>query len=129
MNQSGLEGHRVLVVEDDLAIAMGLEAVLADAGYQVVGPVGWLSQALQTAERETLDAALLDVNLSGERVFPLADALMDRGVPFIFLTGYGTDGLPDRYRRCPTLTKPYRPEALLSVLAQTVAPDEGTAEA
>jgi DNA-binding response OmpR family regulator len=78
---------RVLVVEDTFLIAVDLADQLTDSGYQVVGPVSTVKHALETMDGAELDGALLDVNLDGERSFPIAELLAARGIPFIFLTG------------------------------------------
>lgn len=106
----------VLVVEDELLIAMALEGVLAGAGYGVVGLCPDVASALSLLRAREVDAALLDINLGGEKVFPVADALAVRGIPFVFLTGYGKTNLPDRHAGRPTVTKPYRPQELLAAL-------------
>lgn len=106
-----LEGKRVLVVEDEMLLALDLETGLRDAGCVVLGPVGNLRSALRLVEREAdaIDAAILDVNLSGERVFPVAERLRDAGVPFLFATAYSAsdDLYPRRIMDAPRLTKPY----------------------
>lgn len=101
-----LDGKRILVVEDEPLIAMMVEDMLAELGAQVIGPAGSLAEALLLAE-EQIDAALLDVNLEGERVYPVAERLTVRGVPFVFATGYGATG-NDWQGRAPTIEKPYR---------------------
>src|SRR5262249_43137929 len=107
---------RVLVVEDDFLTALALEGMLIDAGCAVVGPVPRVSEALEVIEVERLDLALLDVNLAGERVFPVADVLVERGVPFVFTTGYSAEHLPPRHRNRPILAKPYSPVQHLDLL-------------
>ncbi|MEA2756081.1 MAG: hypothetical protein QOJ54_2370 [Aliidongia sp.] len=107
---------RVLVVEDELLIAMVIETLLADEGCQVVGPLGRLGAALKAAEDEALDVALLDVNIEGAAVFPVADILARRGIPFAFVTGYGSGGVPTAYRDRPVLTKPYRSREVTDML-------------
>ena len=93
MNTRGaLEGCRVLIVEDELAIAMLLESALEDEHCVIVGPYGGVRDALAAARNETLDLAVLDINLAGEMVFPVAEVLAERGVPFLILSGYGDDG-------------------------------------
>ena len=99
-----------------MLVAMVVETMLSDIGCHVIGPFGRLAGALDAAEREQIDAALLDVNLHGEAVFPVADALAKRGIPFVFMTGYGPEGLPKRFSDRPVLTKPYRSAAVLAAL-------------
>jgi CheY-like chemotaxis protein len=108
---------RVLVVEDEVMIRMLLEDMLADLGYEVAGATGALDEALSLARANDLDIAILDVNLSGTPVYPVAEALAARGVPFIFSTGYGEQGLPDAYRDCQLLQKPFQLENLERALA------------
>ncbi|MDB5363311.1 MAG: response regulator [Rhodospirillales bacterium] len=119
---SGLAGSRILVVEDEMLIAMVVETLLGDASCEVVGPFGRLAQALKSAEQDPIDAALLDINLHGEQVFPVADALTARNIPFVFVTGYGAGGLPSRFKNSPTVTKPYRAGAVLSALTDVLSP-------
>jgi CheY-like chemotaxis protein len=101
-------GLRVLVVEDEMMVALLVESMLAELGHIVVGPVGGVEKALQMAEREEVDLAILDVNIRGGASYPVATALDARGVPFIFATGYGQAGLAGPYKDRPTLQKPYR---------------------
>jgi DNA-binding response OmpR family regulator len=112
-SNSALEGLKVLVVEDEALIAMDLGAALRKAGCRVVGPAPGVEQALRVIAAEEADVALLDVNLGGEEIFPVADELARRGVPFVFLTGYGRDALPERFRDRPTSPKPYSAKPLL----------------
>jgi CheY-like chemotaxis protein len=123
---SGLAGRRVLVVEDEPIVGMLLEDMLLDLGVEVVGPAATLAEALALAEREDLAAALLDVNLGGERSYPVADALARRGVPFLFLTGYGEAAWEG-----PALTiqKPYRSEDVAAGLERVLAPMRRSGEA
>lgn len=97
---------RVLVVEDELLIAMYLEDTLAQAGYEVIGPVPQLRPAVDAVRNQPCDAAILDIHLADQPVFPLADMLARRGVPFVFLTGYDAANLPERFRGRPVLVKP-----------------------
>jgi CheY-like chemotaxis protein len=107
---------RVLVVEDEYMLADALADGLTALGVQVVGPVGGLEEALALAAKSELDGAILDINLGGETVFPLADALAARGVPYVFATGYGRDSIPEPYRGAPILSKPVDVAALKSLL-------------
>jgi len=113
---SPLLGRRVLVVEDEMMIAMLVEDMLAELGCVAVGPAHALDVALNLARTEQgLDAALLDVNLGGEAVWPVADALAARGVRFAFTTGYGQLNEP-RFQGAPLLGKPIKGERLKEVL-------------
>ena len=109
-------GRRVLIVEDESLVAMLLETILEDMGCLAVGPAATVDEGLRMAADETVDAALLDVNVAGRQVFPVAQALKDRGVPFIFSTGYGEGGLPDQWRGQPTLQKPFTEAAVRDAL-------------
>jgi CheY-like chemotaxis protein len=116
-----LAGRRILVVEDEMMIAMLVEDMLLELGCSVVGPVHALAEALDLARSDAgLDAALLDVNLAGEPVFPVADALRERGVPAIFSTGYGDAGLRDVDRGAPVLQKPFRAGDLARALGEAL---------
>lgn len=106
MTPLGLDGLRVLVVEDELMIALALKRTLVDAGCAVVGPVPRVAHAREFAKDAPLDAALLDINVCGEEVFPIADLLQARAVPFAFLSGYQENVLPERFRARPILAKP-----------------------
>ncbi len=104
-----LNGLRVLVVEDTLLVAEMIAEILEIAGVTVIGPVSRVGAAVELAQRERLDGALLDVNLAGENAGPIAAALRTRGIPFIFLTGYGDAGaLPSAFRDAPHMAKPFR---------------------
>lgn len=109
-------GRRVLVVEDESLVAMLLETILEDMGCLAVGPAATVDEGLRMASDEAVDAALLDVNVAGRQVFPIAQVLKDRGVPFIFSTGYGEGGLPDEWRGQPTLQKPFTEAAVRDAL-------------
>ena len=109
-------GRRVLVVEDEALVAMLLETILEDMGCVAVGPAATVDEGLRMAADEAVDAALLDVNVAGRQVFPVAQALKDRGVPFVFSTGYGEGGLPDEWRGQPTLQKPFTEAAVRDAL-------------
>ena len=108
---------RVLVVEDEYLIRMLLEDMLDELGYGVAAAVGTISEARQHATNGDFNAAILDVNLDGEEIYPVADILAKRGLPFVFVTGYGERSLPDAYRGRPALQKPFQAEQLKSTLA------------
>jgi CheY-like chemotaxis protein len=107
---------RILIVEDEVLIAMLLEDIVTDLGHDAVGPVMRLQSALAAAERETFDFAILDINLAGQQSFPVADRLMQRGIPFIFASGYGRAGLTEAYSAIPVLQKPYEPRQIASLI-------------
>ncbi len=102
-----LNGLKILVVEDEAAISLLLEDMLLDFGCEVVGPAGRLAAALDLAATETFDLAILDVNVAGEPIYPVAEALEQRKVPFVFSTGYGSGGIKDVYRNRPVVQKPF----------------------
>lgn len=114
-----VEGLRLFLVEDELLVAMLLEDMLGDLGCVVVDVAGTLDQALDWVDRISADAdgAILDVNLGGEQVFPVADALAERRVPFLFATSYGRRGVAARYPDATVLEKPYGLEELARALA------------
>ena len=116
-----LSGRRVLLVEDEALVAMLLETILEDMGCVPVGPAATVDDGLAMAADATpLDAALLDVNVAGRQVFPIAEALKDRGVPFVFSTGYGESGLPDEWRGHATVQKPFTESAIRAALMQAM---------
>ena len=117
-----LAGRRILIVEDETLVSMVIEEALKDLGCTIVGPVATRDRALALARVEPLDGALLDVNLGGEPVYPVADALSARGIPFAFVTGYGHAGIADRYARMPTLVKPFQLATVERLLGQLVQP-------
>ena len=115
-----LEGVRVLVVEDEYFVAILIEEMLESVGCVVMGPIPRLPEALDAVDREDYDVAVLDVNLAGERIDPVADALSERNVPFLFVTGYGASALPGEYTERPLLHKPFRMAELLGALLSVV---------
>lgn len=119
MRGSLVAGLRLLVVEDEALVAMLIEDLLRDLGCTVIGPVGSVVRALDLLRREALDGALLDVNLGdGEWSYPVADALAARGVPFVFLTGYGQGDVNPRHAATGVLQKPLAPATLARVLGE-----------
>jgi CheY-like chemotaxis protein len=102
------DARRILVVEDEMLVAMLLEDMIAALGHAVVGPFARIDEAMEAARHAAVDAAILDVNLDGRESYPVAEALAARDVPFAFATGYGSQGLRDPWRGRPTLQKPFR---------------------
>jgi CheY-like chemotaxis protein len=114
-----LEGLRLLVVEDEALVAMMLEEMLAELGCVVVEIAGSLALGLAMVDHK-LDGAILDVNLGGDKVFPVAAKLSERGVPFIFSTGYGAAGIAREFSHVPVLAKPYNADALAETLGSVL---------
>jgi len=90
-------------------------------GHAVAAAAGSVSEATELAKNSEFDLAILDVNLDGREVYPVAEILAGRGLPFIFVTGYGGSGLPEPYRGRPTLQKPFQLEDLRKTLANVIA--------
>jgi CheY-like chemotaxis protein len=107
MSEARLKGRRVLIVEDDYFLAYDMKDELARAGAEVIGPIGQVSDALRLVTRgEPLDAAVLDINLGGQMVYCVADALRARNVPFVFTTGYDAEVIPAEYAAVTIYEKP-----------------------
>ena len=122
MPQSATTARRILVVEDEYLIRMLLEDMLADLGYEIAAAVGTIAEAAEFAAKGEFDIAILDVNLDGQEIYPVADILAKRGLPFVFVTGYGEGSLPEPYRGRPTLQKPFQSGQLQTALAALLAP-------
>ena len=120
MTGSSPVAPRVLVVEDEYLIRMLLEDMLDELGYGTVA-VGTISEARQLATDGDFSAAILDVNLDGQEIYPVADILLERGLPFVFVTGYGERSLPEPYRDHPSLQKPFQADQLKTTLAGLLA--------
>ena len=112
-------GLCILVVEDEMMIAMMLEEMLTDFGCSVI-KAARIAKAVPLAATEPIDGAILDLNLAGEPVYAVAHELRRRGIPFAFVSGYGSAGLSADYRGCPTLQKPFRRENLRRLVATFV---------
>src|SRR5437899_10217742 len=117
IDTANLGGLRVLVVEDEMMVSMLIEDMLTDLGCMVVGPAARLDEAIDLARAADIDCAVLDVNLGGQPIFPLADLLRERGLPFAFATGYGDAGLRDVDRGAAVLQKHFREGDLARVLS------------
>jgi len=107
-----LKGLRVLVVEDEGAVALLIEDMLLELGCEIAGSAAHMVKACELASTVDCDFAMLDVNLDGQAVFPVARILRERGIPFVFSTGYGATALDDDFKHCPLLNKPFLIEEL-----------------
>ncbi|TWI01743.1 response regulator receiver domain-containing protein [Luteimonas cucumeris] len=117
---------RILMVEDQMHLAMMLEEIMADAGYDVIS-AGKLERAMKLARDMPLDAAILDINLGdGITAYPLADLLERRGVPYAFASGYSECDIPQPYRSHLTVHKPYAPQDILAAIGSLLADAPGT---
>lgn len=115
-----LAGKRILLVEDEFIVATMAEDMLSELGATVVGPATSLARGVALAESEEFDAAVLDINIQGTTVDPVADILSRRGIPFIFATGYGRPALRDRSQQAPLLDKPYTVDKLAAMLTRVL---------
>ena len=115
---------RILVVEDEMLVAMNIEDMLLDLGHEVAGLASRLEPALSLAREADFDLAMLDVNLAGEPSFPVAEILVERGIPFLFATGYGAGGIAEAHRDRPVLEKPFRAQDLGAALARIAPPHQ-----
>ena len=117
LNDDLLSGRRILLVEDDYFIADAMLGVLEDAGATVLGPVSSVKEALALLDGEPeVDSAILDINLNGEMVYPVADALTALGIPFIFATGYDEAAVPPAWRHVMRCEKPVNAAAVARAL-------------
>jgi CheY-like chemotaxis protein len=111
------QGHkRIFLVEDELMIRMLVEDMLSDLGHTITAEAGGIDEALTLARQAEFDVAILDVNLNGKPITPVVEILIERGVPFVFASGYGQRGVPEPYRERPTLQKPFQSDALAQVI-------------
>jgi CheY-like chemotaxis protein len=121
MDSNLLSGMRVLVVEDEMLVMMGIEDMLADLGCTSVTAAADLEKALSLIAGNRFDFATVDVNLGGTRSYPVAQALSDAGVPFAFSTGYGEDGVGEGFGDHPVLSKPFTSERFTEVMNILIA--------
>jgi CheY-like chemotaxis protein len=120
LSKRELSNRKVLVVEDEMMIAMLIEDMLDEFGCKLVGPVTSVPRALELIGGEPIDVAVLDLNLDGKDTYAIADALQQKNVPFIFATGYGTTGLRQEYGNRPVLQKPFQARDLENALAEAL---------
>jgi CheY-like chemotaxis protein len=117
MTVANAHGHkRIFLVEDELMIRMLVEDMLSDLGHTITAEAGGIDEALTLARQAEFDVAILDVNLNGSSITPVVEILIERGVPFVFASGYGQRGVPEPYRERPTLQKPFQSEALAQAI-------------
>lgn len=116
-------GRRILIVEDEMVVAMLLEDMLEELDYEAVATVARENDALAAISGNIIDAVILDVNLNGERSYAIADALIEKGIPLIFATGYGAGSLEPQYRNHTVLPKPFRIGELAEALRKLLSPD------
>jgi CheY-like chemotaxis protein len=116
-----LAGRRVLVVEDEMLVSLLIEDALTDSKCIIVGPYDRVPVALEAARTLALDAAVLDVNLAGTKVYPVAEVLSARGIPFLLLSGYGPQAAPLEHPSWQVCGKPFKTEQLITMLAEQIA--------
>ena len=114
------KGCYVFLVEDEVLIRMMVADMLQELGYRVAAEAGRIEEAIGLVQRTEFDIAIMDINLHGEPVFPVANAIKARNRPFIFATGYNNSSLPDEYRDRPALQKPFQIETLGNLLEVTL---------
>ena len=120
MSKRELSNRKVLVVEDEMIIAMLIEDMLDEFGCKLVGPATNVPRALELIGKESIDVAVLDLNLDGKDTYAIADALQRKSVPFIFATGYGSTGLRQEYGNRPVLQKPFQARDLSTALTEAL---------
>ena len=113
-------GGSVFLVEDEVMIRMMVADMLEELGYRIAAEAGEINEALKLAQSTDFDFAILDVNVNGKVISPVADLLTARNRPFIFATGYGSSGLPEEYRDRPALQKPFQLETLARMIDSTL---------
>ena len=121
--------RRVLVVEDEMLILLMTEGMLADLGCESLTSAATVENALALINAQVFDVAILDMNLSGNKTYPVADALAARRVPFLFATGYSGRDVTDDYRDRPVLKKPFREQELVGILTRLLSPEADTLNA
>jgi DNA-binding response OmpR family regulator len=115
-----LVGKRVLIVEDELLVALLIEDFLAEFGCRILGPCGSVANALLAARTEEFDLAVLDVNLAGEKVYPVAEVLAERQIPFLFVSGYGDDAIPPGHSEWKVCAKPFKGNELATMMSEAL---------
>jgi CheY-like chemotaxis protein len=120
MTATRAPGSSVFLVEDEVMIRMMVADMLEELGYSVAAEAGEINEAIRLAQSTEFDFAILDVNVNGKVISPVADLIRARNLPFIFATGYGSSGLPEEYRDRPALQKPFQIETLARVIDTTL---------
>jgi CheY-like chemotaxis protein len=120
LSKRELSNRKVLVVEDEMMIAMLIEDMLDEFGCKLVGPATNVPRALELIGKESIEVAVLDLNLDGKDTYAIADALQRKNVPFIFATGYGSTGLRQEYGNRPVLQKPFQARDLETALTEAL---------
>jgi CheY-like chemotaxis protein len=120
MTASSPAGGSVFLVEDEVLIRMMVADMLEELGYRIAAEAGEINEALSIAQTADFDFAILDVNVNGKVISPVADVIKARNRPFIFATGYGSSGLPEEYRDRPALQKPFQLETLARMIDATL---------
>ncbi len=120
MTESSQPGGSVFLVEDEVMIRMMVGDMLEELGYRIAAEAGEINEAIRLAGSAEFDVAILDVNVNGKVISPVAEVLAARNKPFIFATGYGAQGLPEQFRDRPALQKPFQMETLAQMLVTTL---------
>lgn len=120
--RADLAGLRVLVVEDEMLVSLFIEDVLLEQSCVIVGPFDRIDAAMDAATSGALDLALLDVNVAGRTIYPVAEALARRDIPFLLLSGYGDAAVPVEHPDWRACAKPFRPEELIAMLIDQLPP-------
>jgi CheY-like chemotaxis protein len=114
--QAGSPRRSILLVEDEVMIRMMVADMLEELGYTIAGEAGDIDEAIRLVQSTDFDLAILDVNVNGKVISPVAEAVQLRNLPFVFATGYGAQGLPEKFRDRPALEKPFQMETLARVI-------------
>ncbi len=120
MGGAVLAGLRVLLVEDEMMVSLLIEDILAEQRCVIVGPYDRLTEALVAARTRVIDLAVLDVNIAGDKVYPIADVLAAREIPFLLLSGYGESAIPSEHPDWRVCGKPFREDVLIGMLVERV---------